>query len=201
MLIPHTQLEPQTLDELMTDYVTRDGTADGTFTTLAERKAQLLEKLVREEAFITFNHEHQQACLIPRHEASADALRDFESAKASLSAENADAAYETKCQAAFETLYTELQAKGTFPIDLGRTTQTHDVHVLQLEGKVSLEDLQGVLRKHSLGDYGLLTWGDKLQNLKAIPHKDYMLSLYEVRGQMLCVEMWAGHSLTQVRIR
>lgn len=202
MLIPHTQLQPQTLDDLMTDYVTRDGTADGTFTTLAERKAQLLEKLEREEAFITFNHEHLQACLVSRHEVSAEAIRDFEQAKAALSADrSADAAYEAKCQAAFEALYTELQASSTFPIALGRTTQTRAVHALQLDGKVTLEDLQGVLHKHSMGDYGSLSWGDKLQNLRAIRQQDYMLSLYEVRGQMLCVEMWAGHELTQVRLR
>lgn len=201
MLIPHTQIDPQTLDELMTDYVTRDGTADGTFTTLAERKSQLLEKLEREEAFITFNREHQQACLIPRHEAPADALLEFESVKQSLSAESEDAAYEAKCRADFELLYGQLAAGSTFPIALGRTVQSRGVYLLQEEGKASLEDLQAMLHKHSLGDYGLVSWSDKLKNLKAIPGKEYMLSRYEVRGQSLCVEMMAGHSHAMVRLR
>lgn len=200
MLIPHTQLDPQTLDELMTDYVTRDGTADGTYTTLDERKNQLLDKLTREEAFITFNYDHQQACLIPRHEASADALRDFESAKASLSVDDQNAAYEAKCKVAFEERFKELTARKAFPIALGRTVQSHGVHVLQVEGKVALEDLQDLLRRHSLGDYGLVSWGDKLSNLDAIPEKEYMLSRYEIRGRSLRVEMLAGHSQAMVKL-
>lgn len=200
MLIPHTQLAPLTLDELMTDYVTRDGTADGTFTTLEERKAQLLNKLQREEAFITFNYEHQQACLVPRHEVPADALSEFEAVKASLSAESDDAEYEAKCKVAFEKLYGELLATGTFPIQLGRTVQTQGVNALQVESKVALAELQDLLRKHSLGDYGLVSWSDKLKNLEALKHKDYMLSRYEVRGYSLCVEMLAGHSQAMVRL-
>lgn len=202
MLIPHTQLNPQTLDELMTDYVTRDGTADGTYTTLAERKAQLLEKLVREEAFITFNYEHLQACLIPRHEATAEALRDFAAIKASVADDEADDVdYESKSEAEFNRLYGEQLAAGVFPIELGRTVQTRGVHLLQAEGKVSLEDLQALLRNHSLGHYGLVSWGDKLKNLQAISAKDYMLSRYEVGGHSLCVEMLAGHSQAMVRLR
>lgn len=203
MLIPHTQLAPLTLDELMTDYVTRDGTAtaDGTFTTLEARKAQPLKNLEREEAFITFNFEHQQVCLVPRHEVPADALHDFEGVKASLSAESDDDEYEAKCKLAFDKLYGELLDTGTFPIPLGRTVQTQGVNALQVECKVALAELQDLLRKHSLGDYGLVAWSDKLKNLEAIKHKDYMLSRYEVRGHSLCVEMMAGHSQAMVRLR
>lgn len=201
MLIPHTQLDPRTLDELLNDYVTRDGTADGTFTTTEERKAQLLEKLESEEAFITFNYEYQQACLISRHEAPADALLEFEAAKQSLSSQGDDAVYEERCKARFERLYGELLASGSFPIELGRTVQSRGVYVLQDEGHISLAELQSLLRRHSLGDYGLVSWGDKLKNLEAIPTKDYMLSRYEVRGRSLCVEMMAGHSQAMVRLR
>lgn len=200
MLIPHTELDPQTLDQLLNDYVTRDGTADGTYTTLEERKAQLLKSLEREEAFITFNHEYQQACLIPRQEAPAEALSEFESAKAKRVLEREEAAYEAKCKEGFDQLNQKMQDSETFPIPLGRTVQTHGVHVLQVEGKVSLLDLQEVLRKHSLGDYGLVSWGDKLKNLEAIAKKDYMLSRYEVRGHSLCVEMMTGHPQTMVRL-
>lgn len=201
MLIPHTQIDPDTLDNLMTDYVTRDGTADGTFTTLAERKAQLLHKLEREEAFITFNYDHQQACLIPRHEAPADALRDFAALKSPASEVQDDSEYEAKAEAEFNRLYGELLAAGVFPIDLGRTVQSRGVHMLQIEHKVTLEDLQGVLRSHSLGHYGLVCWSDKLKNLQAIRSKDFMLSRYEVAGQSLCVEMGAGHTHAMVRLR
>lgn len=200
MLIPHTQIDAETLDNLMTDYVTRDGTADGTFTTLAERKAQLLQKLEREEAFITFNYVYQQACLIPRHEAPADALRDFASFKGSVPQDPDDAEYEAKAEAEFNRLYGQLLAAGAFPIDLGRTVQSRGVHLLQVEHKASLEDLQSVLRSHSLGHYGLVSWGDKLKNLQAIRSKDYMLSRYELAGQPLCVEMCSGHTHAMVRL-
>lgn len=200
MLIPHTQIDPETLDNLMTDYVTRDGTADGTFTTLAERKAQLLHKLEREEAFITFNYEYQQACLIPRHEAPADAIREFAALKGPTLQDEEDAEYEAKAEAEFNRLFGALLAAGAFPIHLGRTVQSRGVHLLQVEQKVSLADLQSVLRSHSLGQYGLVSWGDKLKNLQAIQSKDYMLSRYEVAGQSLCVEMCSGHAHAMVRL-
>jgi len=71
MLIPHTLLEADTLDELLTDFVTRVGTDDDP-TPVTQRKAQLLRQLETEQVFVTFNSEHMQACLVPRSELSPD---------------------------------------------------------------------------------------------------------------------------------
>lgn len=74
MLIPYTSFNPATLDELLNDFVSRDGTDNGHFTSLEERKAELLGALGREDVFITFNHEYLQPCLVAKHDASTKAL-------------------------------------------------------------------------------------------------------------------------------
>jgi len=204
MLIPHTELNPETLDELLGDYASRDGTDDGQFTTLDERKGHLLAALEREEVFITYNHEHQQPCLVAKHDTDPVALRDFAALKAQLkeAAEEAaeEAAYQAKCEQEFVRLHAEFVQAGVFPISLGRTVQTHAVHVLQQNGTLSLSDLQGVLHRHSLGDYGAIGWGDKLANLQAIPSKGKLYSRYVVAGHDICVESLDGHPRTMVRL-
>lgn len=198
MLIPHTTLQPETLDELLADYVTRDGTDNGSFTTLEERKAQLLSSLECDEAFITFNYEHQQACLVPRHEVDAGALLDYQAVKASLKEEADAAQWEADAEVEFKRLHAELQAEGFFPIPLGRTLMQRDVNIMLHSGKVTLEELQDLLRKHSEGDYGVVSWGDKLSNLKTIKSKGYLLSRYDVAGISLIVETPDGHPQTMV---
>jgi uncharacterized protein YheU (UPF0270 family) len=77
MLIPHSKFSTPILDDMLSDFVTRDGTDNGNFITLAERKAQLLSQLESHQAFITFNADHQQTCLVTSNEVPDDALRDF----------------------------------------------------------------------------------------------------------------------------
>jgi uncharacterized protein YheU (UPF0270 family) len=198
MLIPYTALPQETLDQLLGDYVTRDGTDNGTFTTQAERKAQLLSSLERDEAFITFNYEYQQACLIQRHEVDPVALREYEALKASVKEEAHAAQWEAEAEVQFKCLHARLTAEGVFPIHLGRTLMQREINILIQSGKVTLPQLQNLLHKHSEGDFGLVSWGDKLSNLRTIKAKGYLLSRYNVDGISLIIETLDGHPQTMV---
>ena len=198
MLIPYTQLTPEALDELMSDYATRDGTDDGQFTTLDERKGYLLAQLQSEQAFITYNFEHQQACLVARHEVAPESLREFMAIKQALQEEAAEAQAELALEADFRNLYSAMAQNGAFPIELGHTCMTSGINALLESGKVTRAQLQDIFRRHSMGDYGVVSWGDKLQNLKAIKTKGYMLSRYEVGGISIYVEMLAGWPRTML---
>lgn len=201
MLIPHTDLASETLDQLLGDYASRDGTDNGQFTTLDDRKKHLLAALERGEVFITFNYEHQQACLVAKHDATAEALADFAALKAQRKEEAAtEAAYQTQCEQEFIVLHSRFTAEGVFPIPLGRTVQSHAVSALQQSEAIYLPDLQELLRRHSMGDYGVIGWGDKLANLKAIPSKGKIYSRYLVAGRDICVESLDGHLRTMARL-
>lgn len=54
MIIPHDQLEPETLRTLVEEFVTRDGTDN---TEVEPRIARVLEQLRRGELAITFDRE------------------------------------------------------------------------------------------------------------------------------------------------
>ncbi len=199
MLIPHTQLKPETLDDLLTDFVTRVGTY-GDATTIDERKSQLLSQLESEQAFITYNYEHQQPCLVARHQVSESAIRDFKVIKQALLDEVAEEAAEREAMTEFLDLHRKLSEDGVFPIDLGRTVMSGATGALLQAGKVRLDQLQDLLYRHSKGDYGLVPWTDKLSNLKSIATKDYMLSRYEISGVHLYVEMLADWPQTMVML-
>ncbi|KQW19993.1 MULTISPECIES: YheU family protein [Pseudomonas] len=201
MLIPHTELAPETLDQLLSDYASRDGTDDGQFTTLDERKMHLLASLEREDVFITYNHKYQQPCLVAKHDVTAEALADFATFKEQKKSEAAtELAYQAQCEQDFIALHSRYTSEGVFPLSLGRTVQSHAVNVLQQNGSISLADLQELLRRHSMGDYGVIGWGDKLANLKAISFKGMIYSRYAVAGHDICVETIDGHRRTMARL-
>lgn len=85
-------------------------------------------------------------------------------------------------------------------IPLGRTTMTIGVKVMLDDNKLNVEQLQDLLHRHSIGDFGVLTDEDKIQNFRAIPAKEYMLSRYCVSGIDLYVETGHGHQLTTVKL-
>jgi uncharacterized protein YheU (UPF0270 family) len=85
-------------------------------------------------------------------------------------------------------------------IPLGRTTMTIGVKVMLDDNKLSVEQLQDLLYRHSIGDFGVLSDDDKIQNFKAIPSKEYMLSRYCLNGIDLYVETGHGHLLTTVQL-
>jgi uncharacterized protein YheU (UPF0270 family) len=195
MLIPHSKFSTPILDDMLSDFVTRDGTDNGNFITLAERKAQLLSQLESHQAFITFNADHQQTCLVTSNEVPDDALRDFKQ----LVQEEADRAEEEALSMAkFDQLLATKISTGTFPLYLGRTVMSGEVSALVKSGKISIEQLQDILYRHSMGDFGVVEFGDKLKNLGAIERTEYMLSRYEVAGYDLYVEMLDGWLRTMV---
>ena len=86
------------------------------------------------------------------------------------------------------------------PIPLGRTTMTVGVKVMLDDNQLCLEQLQDLLYRHSTGDFGVLCDDDKIQNFKAIPAHQYMLSRYCISGIDLYVDTGHGHQLTTVKL-
>jgi uncharacterized protein YheU (UPF0270 family) len=72
MLIPHTALEAATLDSLVEEFVTREGTDYGTQTfSLADKVAQVRRQLERGEAFIVFDADTSSCHIISKSELPA----------------------------------------------------------------------------------------------------------------------------------
>lgn len=199
MLIPHTLLNADTLDELLTDFVTRVGTDDDP-TPVAQRKAQLLRQLETEQAFVTYNYEHMQACLVARSELSDAVILEFKENRQAMIDAAAEQAEEMKAKDDFTVLHAQLSAAGVFPINLGRTVMSGATNALMQDGRYSLSQLQNLLYRHSTGDYGAVSWADKLKNLQSIHSKDYMLSRYTLGGVDLYVEMLPGWPQTMVML-
>jgi len=68
MLIPHDQLEPDTLTRLIEDFVTRDGTDNGDETPLETRVLRVRRALDKGEAVIVFDVDSQQCQLALRRD-------------------------------------------------------------------------------------------------------------------------------------
>lgn len=77
MLIPHDALSAETFQSLLEDFVTRDGTDNGYEAPLKQRVASLRQQIDRSEVFVSYNVEHDQCCLVARHEVSAQDIRDW----------------------------------------------------------------------------------------------------------------------------
>lgn len=68
MLIPHDQLELDTLTRLIEDFVTRDGTDNGDETPLETRVTRVRRALDKGEAVIVFDPDSQQCQLALRRD-------------------------------------------------------------------------------------------------------------------------------------
>lgn len=68
MLIPHDQLEPDTLTRLIEDFVTREGTDNGDETPLETRVTRVRRALDKGEAVIVFDPDSQQCQLALRRD-------------------------------------------------------------------------------------------------------------------------------------
>lgn len=75
MLIPHDLLEAETLDNLLEDFVTREGTDNGDDTPLATRVERARHALKRGEAVIVFDPESQQCQLMLKSEVPKEWLQ------------------------------------------------------------------------------------------------------------------------------
>lgn len=76
MLIPFDLIEADTLDNLLEDFVTRDGTDNGDDTPLNVRVERARHALKRGEAVIVFDPESQQCQLMLKSEVPKEWLED-----------------------------------------------------------------------------------------------------------------------------
>ena len=74
MLIPHDQLEVDTLTRLIEDFVTRDGTDNGDDTPLETRVLRVRQALTKGQALIVFEPESEQCQLTLKHEVTKHLL-------------------------------------------------------------------------------------------------------------------------------
>ncbi|MCJ0974445.1 YheU family protein [Pseudomonas sp. PS1] len=76
MLIPHDQLEPDTLTRLIEDFVTRDGTDNGDETPLNTRVERVRHALEKGLAVIVFDPDSGQCQLALRRDVPREWLGD-----------------------------------------------------------------------------------------------------------------------------
>ena len=76
MLIPHDQLEVDTLTRLIEDFVTREGTDNGDETPLETRVQRVRKALDKGEAVIVFDPESQQCQLALKRDVPKEWLAD-----------------------------------------------------------------------------------------------------------------------------
>lgn len=77
MLIPYQMLEADTLQHLLEDFVTRDGTDNGYDDSLEQRVAQVRKLLERKELLIVFHADTGDASLSHKRDVPPEMLRDF----------------------------------------------------------------------------------------------------------------------------
>lgn len=67
MIIPHTQLAPETLQALIEEFVTREGTEYGEEdVSLEEKVAQIKQQLERKAIFIVYSELHETCNLMTK---------------------------------------------------------------------------------------------------------------------------------------
>jgi uncharacterized protein len=78
MLIPHDMLDPDTLQRLLEDFVTRDGTDNGYDATLEQRVERLRRQIERREVLIVFHPDSGDTSLAHRRDVPPQLLRDLD---------------------------------------------------------------------------------------------------------------------------
>ncbi|SDS52987.1 hypothetical protein SAMN05216198_2156 [Halopseudomonas litoralis] len=76
MLIPHTLLDPEILQRMLEDFVTRDGTDNGYDDTLTQRVERLRRLIERGEVLIVFHPETGDTSLAHRPDVPPELLRE-----------------------------------------------------------------------------------------------------------------------------
>ena len=77
MLIPHTLLDSDTLQSLLEDFVTRDGTDNGYEAPLSQRVERLRQQIERGDVLIVFHPETASTSLAHRRDVPAELLREW----------------------------------------------------------------------------------------------------------------------------
>jgi len=68
MIIPHTDIAPATLNALIEEFVTRDGTDYGDIeTSMATKVQQVINQLERKEVFIVYSEEYETCNIKTKH--------------------------------------------------------------------------------------------------------------------------------------
>lgn len=71
MIIPHDQLSPDTLQGLIEEFITRDGTDYGEYeVSLASKVEQVKRQLIRGEVVIVFDPASESVSLLTRQDAT-----------------------------------------------------------------------------------------------------------------------------------
>jgi uncharacterized protein len=67
MIIPHTDIAPDTLNALIEEFVTRDGTDYGDIeASMATKVQQVINQLERKEVFIVYSEEYETCNIKPK---------------------------------------------------------------------------------------------------------------------------------------
>ena len=67
MIIPHTDIAPDTLNSLIEEFVTRDGTDYGDIeASMATKVQQVINQLERREVFIVYSEEYETCNIKPK---------------------------------------------------------------------------------------------------------------------------------------
>ncbi|MBM5458887.1 YheU family protein [Pseudomonas sp. P66] len=79
MIIPHQQLEPDTLQNLIEDFVSREGTDNGDESTELQKVQAVRSQLASGQAVIYFDAEYTQCILASRDQVPKAMLGDWQS--------------------------------------------------------------------------------------------------------------------------
>lgn len=78
MLIPAKMLDPDTLQSLLEDFVTRDGTDNGYDASLVQRVERLRRQIDRDEVVIVFHPDTGDTSLAHKRDVPREMLADLE---------------------------------------------------------------------------------------------------------------------------
>lgn len=74
MLIPHDLLDPATLERMLEDFVTRDGTDNGYEASLEQRVERLRKQIIKGDVVIVFHPDSGDTSLAHRRDVPAELL-------------------------------------------------------------------------------------------------------------------------------
>ena len=78
MLIPYDMLDPDTLQRMLEDFVTRDGTDNGYDASLEQRVTTLRRQIERRQVVIVFHPDTGDTSLAHRRDVPAEMLADLD---------------------------------------------------------------------------------------------------------------------------
>ena len=77
MIIPHHLLDPEILNNLIEDFVSRDGTDNGDETPLATRVERVKHALEKQQAYIVFDQSTEACSLMLKQDIPKEWLADL----------------------------------------------------------------------------------------------------------------------------